>query len=124
MSLAGSELTVAGLNALPGAVDIVLSTKISLDRLKGYLNQAEVERDPHNVSECRIIMDDATFSWPRGEVVTDPIANQTPSFQMRHFNLVLPDGRITLICGPLGAGKTLFVSYEVAKLISASSAPR
>jgi ABC-type multidrug transport system fused ATPase/permease subunit len=92
---------------LPNSIDIVLSTKIALDRLKGYLNQAEVDVNKTDVSDGRILLDDATFSWPRADSHAD---SGIPAFQMSHYSLAIPQGKLTLVCGPLGSGKTLFVS--------------
>lgn len=100
-----------GLEVLPRIVDILLSTKIALDRLKGYLNQDEVVLDPADVSEGAIILSDATMTWPRVEDVTGDM--QTPDserlFEIRDVSLTLPRGKMTLICGPLGSGKTLLL---------------
>lgn len=94
---------------MPRAVDIILSTKIALDRLKGYLNQNEVELDPADVSKRELHFDAASFTWPKAEEANDPRAGTGYQFQMDDFNLSLPVGKMTLVCGPLGAGKTLFV---------------
>jgi ABC-type multidrug transport system fused ATPase/permease subunit len=101
----------SGLDALPAAVDAVLTCKISLDRLTNFLNGPEVTFDNANVSGDRIVLDNATVSWPRAEADTaDEVPGGPPSFQLKGLNMSLPVGRMTLVCGPLGSGKTLFVS--------------
>lgn len=101
----------SGLDMIPQAVDVVLSTKIALDRLKLYLNQPEVVVRADDISDGMIAMDSATFTWPRGEVSSDETETEAqPVFRLRRVTLSLPEGRLTLVCGPLGSGKTLFVS--------------
>lgn len=92
------------------AIDVVLNSKVALDRLKNYLNQAEVDVNEDDVSDGMIALDVATFTWPVAETANTPTAEPGDVFRMRRITLSLPQGRMTLVCGPLGAGKTLFVS--------------
>jgi ABC-type siderophore export system fused ATPase/permease subunit len=98
----------SGLDALPGAIDAVLTCKIALDRLKGFLNQPEVKFESENISGGHIIMDNATVSWPSGDGEGGPRA-----FRLTGLNFSLPVGAMTLVCGPLGSGKTLFVGLAL-----------
>ncbi len=93
------------------AIDVVLNSKVALDRLKNYLNQAEVDVNQDDVSDGMIAVDNATFTWPIPENAINP-STEPPvhTFRMRKITLSLPQGKMTLVCGPLGAGKTLFVS--------------
>lgn len=100
-----------GLEVLPRIIDILLSTKIALDRLKGYLNQDEVVLDSANVSEGQINIEHATLTWP---TITDvgqvsPAPEPERLFEIRDVSLTLPRGKMTLVCGPLGSGKTLLL---------------
>lgn len=92
------------------AIDVVLNSKVALDRLKNYLNSAEVEVNQDDVSDGMIAVDNATFTWPVPESAIDPTSEPLHMFRMRRITLSLPQGKMTLVCGPLGAGKTLFVS--------------
>lgn len=91
---------------IPQAVDVVLSTKIALDRLKRYLNQPEVVVTKDDISDGMVAMDGATFTWPRA----DAKDAEESSYRLRRVTLSLPQGKLSLVCGPLGSGKTLFVS--------------
>lgn len=102
----------SGLDMIPQAVDVVLSTKIALDRLKRYLNQPEVVVRKDDVSDGMIAMDNASFTWPRAEAVTESEVSHVPVFRLRRVTLSLPEGRLSLVCGPLGSGKTLFVGHD------------
>ncbi|WOO83211.1 ATP-dependent bile acid permease [Vanrija pseudolonga] len=95
----------SGLDAFTSAIDIFLSTKIALDRITNYLNQPEVIIDERNVSDTQISLDRASFTWPRAH----DVAEGEVVFHMNNLNLSLPQGKLTLVCGPLGAGKTLFL---------------
>ncbi|KLT42676.1 P-loop containing nucleoside triphosphate hydrolase protein [Cutaneotrichosporon oleaginosum] len=100
----------AGLDVFPMAIDVVLNSKVALDRLKNYLNQAEVDVSPDDVSDGMIAIDNATVSWPVPENAVNP-STEPPAntFRLKGISLSLPQGKMTLVCGPLGAGKTLFL---------------
>lgn len=100
----------AGLDVFPMAIDVVLNSKVALDRLKNYLNQTEVEVNKDDVSDGMLALDSATFTWPVAESALEPSAEPAHTFRMRRITLSLPQGKMTLVCGPLGSGKTLFVS--------------
>lgn len=91
------------------AIDVVLNSKVALDRLKNYLNQTEVDLNEDDVSDGMIALDTATFTWPVAESVVDPSSEPGNVFRMRRITLSLPQSKMTLVCGPLGSGKTLFV---------------
>ncbi|BEI85636.1 hypothetical protein CcaverHIS002_0510370 [Cutaneotrichosporon cavernicola] len=99
----------AGLDVFPMAIDVVLNSKVALDRLKNYLNTAEVDVNLEDVSDGMIAVDNATFTWPVPENAVHPSDESVHAFRLRRVTLSLPQGKMTLICGPLGAGKTLFL---------------
>ena len=87
--------------------------KISLDRLSYYLNSVEVDMAGRGSSESDgIILRDATITWS-----TSDSADRHPAiseghlhtFALSDMNVSIPQGELTLVFGPLGSGKTLFV---------------
>lgn len=98
---------------LPATVQVLLQTKIALQRIVDLLNMDEVEEavEPGVEVEAttRMVRGDdvgfkhATITWPAKEGKKDGL------FRLRHVNLTIPPG-LTLVCGPLGSGKTLLVS--------------
>lgn len=106
----------SGLQFIPGFVQDLLRTLVALDRLVGFLNRPETDRveTKKYVDEAVpdadgiINFDNATLSWPRGESdEPDPKA-----FRLKDLSLEIPRGQLTLVWGPLGSGKTLFVSQS------------
>lgn len=91
--------------------------KISLDRLSHYLNAPEVDMTRRGSSQpYEITLRDATITWPTGEVVdTSPaVSAEAPhKFALSDMNVIIPQGELTLISGPLGSGKTLFVRKPI-----------
>ncbi|ORY26307.1 P-loop containing nucleoside triphosphate hydrolase protein [Naematelia encephala] len=94
------------LSALPDTFNAILVAKVALDRLCNYLNQPEIEGTAWDISDGAIICKNATIGWPMAE--TDP-NTMIQSFKLRNLDFTLPQGKFTLICGPLGSGKTLFL---------------
>ena len=111
-------LTVFGrvqgaLQFVPGFIQDLFGTLVALDRLVGFLNRPETNHkggegysDMVSEQDIKIVFINATLGWPRGEAdQPDPKA-----FKLRDLNLEIPQGKITLVWGVLGSGKTLFVS--------------
>jgi ABC-type multidrug transport system fused ATPase/permease subunit len=74
--------------------------------LTTYLNQPEID-PPMGDSEGRIICQQATIGWPTEEK-DDP--ELTAAFTLKGLDFEPPKGQMTIVCGPLGSGKTLLVS--------------
>lgn len=83
------------LGNIPQVVQSLLTTRVSLGRLVDFLNQPETGHLT-DMKTDRVVFDDATVTWP-----------ETEAFKLQ-VNLAVPDG-MTLICGPLGSGKTLLL---------------
>ena len=88
--------------------------KISLDRLSHYLNAPEVDMIRRGSSQPReIILRDATITWPTGDISRAVSAERPHKFALSDMNVIIPQGELTLISGPLGSGKTLFVRKPI-----------
>ena len=96
------------LTSLPSAVNELLSTYVALQRLVTYLNQNEIEDADWDTTEQDIVMEKATVGWPStgAEEINEGLA----PFTLKDMTLKVPVNKFTLVCGPLGSGKTLFVS--------------
>jgi ABC-type multidrug transport system fused ATPase/permease subunit len=108
------------LNALPETFINMLQSLVSLRRIERYLQGAEITPVPSLDSSSQLIsMTSATLSWPQARSVSVPSASESAassatSTPARKFMLVdisaeFPAGELSLICGKLGAGKTLFL---------------
>jgi ABC-type polar amino acid transport system ATPase subunit len=76
--------------------------------LTGFLNQPEIAQMAQDSIDEEIIFKNATIVWSVAENVEAEVTSR--AFKLRGVELALPAGRFTLVCGPLGSGKTLFVS--------------
>ncbi|OXB35182.1 ATP-dependent bile acid transporter [Cryptococcus neoformans] len=95
-----------GLQTFPQIIQTFLSCKVSLDRLSRYLSQPEIDDDRSESVSRRIICRDATITWPVGEGIDK---GDTVRFKLEGLDLKVPEGRLSLLCGPLGSGKTLLL---------------
>ncbi|KIY31831.1 hypothetical protein I305_05795 [Cryptococcus gattii E566] len=99
-------LTMDGLQTFPQIIQTFLSCKVSLDRLSRYLSQPEIDDDRWESISRRIICRNATITWPKGE---DIDKGDTGRFKLEGVDLKVPEGKLSLLCGPLGSGKTLLL---------------
>lgn len=64
----------------------------------------------------------ATIGWPTGslnmQTKVTTVKDHHQQFILSDLNVTIPRGGLTLISGPLGSGKTLFVSLTPLFLIS------
>ncbi|WWD17007.1 hypothetical protein CI109_101443 [Kwoniella shandongensis] len=95
-----------GIQTVPDAIQRLIIARVSLDRLTQYLNQPELGQERSDSRSARIVCQQATISWPASE--QEP-SSEAPSFRLREADLQVPDGKLTLLCGPLGSGKTLLL---------------
>nr|XP_019043546.1 ATP-binding cassette transporter [Kwoniella bestiolae CBS 10118]OCF22476.1 ATP-binding cassette transporter [Kwoniella bestiolae CBS 10118] len=113
-----AELRYA-LNALPETFIEALQGFVSCRRIEKYLSLAEVAPIQENNGEGDIILSSATYTWPRDESAT-PMAQNNPSrstattpknaFTLADLSLRFPRGKLSLICGRLGSGKSLLLA--------------
>lgn len=85
---------------IPSNVQVMLKTRIALQRIIAFLNQDDVRDSTRDAKDIRF--DKATLTWPAEEP-------STSLFRLRDVDVHVPSG-FTLVCGPLGSGKTLLVS--------------
>ncbi|WVQ99735.1 hypothetical protein IAU59_006877 [Kwoniella sp. CBS 9459] len=97
-----------GLGTFPQIIQTFLSTKVSLDRISRFLSQPEIDKGRWETSSKQIICQNATIAWPSAETPTDA-GTQTPRYKLRDVTFEVPEGKLTLLCGPLGSGKTLML---------------
>lgn len=96
------------LSALPSTLQALLQAKVSLERLTNYMNQPEID-PPMGEPGGRIVCENATIGWPAEEKDgSTPLLNAP--FTLKGLDLEPPQNQMTIVCGPLGSGKTLFVS--------------
>ncbi|ODO00841.1 ATP-binding cassette transporter [Cryptococcus wingfieldii CBS 7118] len=114
-----AELRYA-LNAIPETFIQALQGFVSCRRIEKYLSLAEVPTPQDNDGQGDIILSSATFTWPQDDFAASAEPDTPPphsaaltpkdAFTLADLNLQFPNGKLTLICGRLGSGKTLLLS--------------
>ncbi|CED85202.1 multidrug resistance-associated abc transporter [Phaffia rhodozyma] len=107
------------LGSLPETVLTVIKSFVSFRRVEKYLALEEIELVAPSTSQ-RIYMNSLTVTWPRDRVALSyassssadgPSVPATPknSFILELPSIECPVNELTLVCGPLGSGKTLLL---------------
>lgn len=102
------------LDQLADMVAHVQESKVSLDRVDKYLNEEETEkydqlRDSNIDRPSQIGLENATLTWgttslrPEAPSSSDSGAD---AFRLINVNVNFPIGRLSIIAGPTGSGKT------------------
>ncbi|KAF7716379.1 ABC transporter [Penicillium ucsense] len=102
------------LDQLADMVAHVQESKVSLDRVDEYLNEEETEkytqlRETDTDGPSRVALEGATLTW--GTANSRPGAasasgNGTDAFRLIDVTVDFPIGRLSIIAGPTGSGKT------------------
>ncbi|KAI7734861.1 hypothetical protein M8C21_008799, partial [Ambrosia artemisiifolia] len=123
--LIGGQLTAGGvLSALatfrilqeplrnfPDLVSMMAQTKVSLDRITGFLQEEELQEDativlPRGMSDVAIELKDGEFQW-------DPCA---PRPTLSNIQMKVERGMRVAVCGSVGSGKSSFLSCILGEI--------
>ncbi|XP_010264828.1 PREDICTED: ABC transporter C family member 5-like [Nelumbo nucifera] len=123
--LLGGELTAGGvLSALatfrilqeplrnfPDLVSMMAQTKVSLDRISGFLQEEELQQDativlPRGLTNMAIEIRDGEFCW-------DP---SSPRPTLSGIQMRVEKGMRVAVCGMVGAGKSSFLSCILGEI--------
>jgi excinuclease UvrABC ATPase subunit len=100
---------------VPDVISALLLARISLDRLGRYFSKPEVTALGQRTSSTgRIRLKQATVGWPSMHDAEEERINDTTEqadFRLHNLTVDIPQNALTLVSGPLGSGKTLFVSF-------------
>ncbi|SGY80268.1 BQ5605_C008g05343 [Microbotryum silenes-dioicae] len=115
-----NELRFA-LNAAPDVFVNAIQCLVSLRRLQRYLDTPEVEvvttddlDAPIEAQSPDVAFRSATVTWPQKNDAVSPSGSgsSTPAarpFELQDVSVEFPRGKMSLISGPLGSGKTLML---------------
>ncbi|KAJ3348970.1 hypothetical protein GGF32_005891 [Allomyces javanicus] len=113
----------------PDRIIRLFETKVSVQRIQAYLDDVDVV--DYTVDSARndgpyIGAVNATLSWPAGSRPTAEVAETTPllaapsaqpaAFQLKDITLSIPRGKLTVVLGPTGAGKTMLLHALLGEL--------
>ncbi|KAK6940597.1 ABC transporter type 1, transmembrane domain [Dillenia turbinata] len=123
--LLGDQLTAGGvLSALatfrilqeplrnfPDLISMLAQTKVSLDRISGFLQEEELQPDatiilPQGMSSTAIEIKDGEFSW-------DP---SSPRPTLAGIQMKVEKGMRVAVCGTVGSGKSSFLSCILGEI--------
>ncbi|KAJ0611650.1 putative ABC-type xenobiotic transporter [Helianthus annuus] len=123
--LIGGQLTAGGvLSALatfrilqeplrnfPDLVSMMAQTKVSLDRITGFLQEEELQEDativlPRGMSDVAIELKDGEFQW-------DPCS---PRPTLSNIQMKVERGMRVAVCGSVGSGKSSFLSCILGEI--------
>lgn len=100
------------LNALPEMLIEMLQGFVSCRRIEKYMSLPEVT-DVEPFAGGDIVLRNATYTWAKDESKTaakSAAPTPRPEFSLADLSLRFPAGKLSLICGRLGSGKTLLLS--------------
>lgn len=110
-ALATFRILQEPLRNFPDLVSMIAQTKVSLDRISGFLQEEELPSDetisiPKSLSEFAIEINDGDFSWePSMEKLT-----------LSGINLQVKRGMRVAACGMIGSGKSSFLSSILGEI--------
>ncbi|KAF9135844.1 hypothetical protein BGW39_011433 [Mortierella sp. 14UC] len=132
------------LNILPGSITDLLETIVSMRRIERFLNEGEIwkysnatkETTPESIIQSptsfsqsvqvanAIGFTNASFKWHTKATADafDTLAPSQGAFMLKNLTLSFPIGKLSLICGSTGSGKTslLMALLREMDLISGS----
>ena len=111
------------LNVIPDILVQAIQCLVSLRRIEKYLDTPEVAVLPSDadavdeeVEPPVIAFQNATVTWPSSSVdkidpEALPLGTATPvnAFELQDLTVRFPIGKMSLVCGSLGSGKTLLL---------------
>ncbi|KAM1795534.1 hypothetical protein ACFX11_035869 [Malus domestica] len=110
-ALATFRILQEPLRNFPDLVSMMAQTKVSLDRISGFLQEEELQEDativlPRGISTTSIEIEDGVFCW-------DP---SSPRPTLSGIQMKVERGMRVAVCGMVGAGKSSFLSCILGEI--------
>ena len=110
-SLATFRILQEPLRNFPDLVSMMAQTKVSLDRISGFLQEEELQEDatvvlPRGMTNLAIEIKDAAFCW-------DPSSLR---FTLSGIQMKVERGMRVAVCGMVGSGKSSFLSCILGEI--------
>ncbi|OBZ89252.1 ATP-dependent bile acid permease [Choanephora cucurbitarum] len=99
----------AALDEFPLIITLILQANVSVKRVEKFLAEDEVEipdqrnADAANKGVTIGFINNATFSWEHNK-------DGSNKASIKNLNLNFPVGKLSVVCGPTGSGKTTLIS--------------
>ncbi|KAJ2850080.1 hypothetical protein IWW36_002185 [Coemansia brasiliensis] len=114
---------------MPGMLSWAIGGYVSLNRIGSYLGQPEVQQLDERVSNGNLLgFDNADLAW---DIPAEPSTEQTPllqqqqqqqsstsasGFMLQKLNVEFPHGKMTIVAGPTGSGKSSLLAALVGEM--------
>jgi ABC-type bacteriocin/lantibiotic exporter with double-glycine peptidase domain len=110
-ALATFRILQEPLRNFPDLVSMIGQTKVSVDRISGFLLEEELQEDatvtvPHSLTLHAIEIKDGEFCW-------DPLASRPT---LSAIQLQVERGMCVVVCGVVGSGKSSFLSCILSEI--------
>ncbi|KAL8490023.1 hypothetical protein ACS0TY_025791 [Phlomoides rotata] len=110
-ALATFRILQEPLRNFPDLVSMMAQTKVSLDRITGFLQEEELQEDatislPRGISDVAVEIRDGEFCW-------DP---SSPTPTLSGIQLRVEKGMRVAVCGVVGSGKSSFLSCILGEI--------
>lgn len=110
-ALATFRILQEPLRNFPDLVSMMAQTKVSLDRITGFLQEEELQEDatislPRGMSDVAVEIKDGEFCW-------DP---SSPTQTLSGIQLRVEKGMRVAVCGVVGSGKSSFLSCILGEI--------
>ncbi|EOA39482.1 hypothetical protein CARUB_v10008087mg [Capsella rubella] len=110
-ALATFRILQEPLRNFPDLVSMMAQTKVSLDRISGFLQEEELQEDativiPRGLSNIAIEIKDGVFCW-------DPFSSRPT---LSGIQMKVEKGMRVAVCGTVGSGKSSFISCILGEI--------
>ncbi|GMI66409.1 Arabidopsis thaliana ATP-binding cassette C5, multidrug resistance-associated protein 5 [Hibiscus trionum] len=111
-ALATFRILQEPLRNFPDLVSMMAQTKVSIDRISGFLQEEELQEDativlPRGMSKVAIEIKDGEFCW-------DPSSSSRPT--LSGIQMKVESGMRVAVCGTVGSGKSSFLSCILGEI--------
>ncbi|CED85550.1 Multidrug resistance-associated protein/mitoxantrone resistance protein, ABC superfamily [Phaffia rhodozyma] len=129
VSIAFTSLSLYGmlsgpLNGIPNLLITWAQARLAFERIENFFDEPEVpdfvsslrKTDAGVNQDYRLAIENGVFNWNSTEkVVSEPTEEAAP-FQLGEINVEFPEGRLTVVSGPVGSGKTALLSALLGEI--------
>ncbi|GBB84403.1 hypothetical protein RclHR1_00110036 [Rhizophagus clarus] len=94
------------LSYLPDVFMQAYQAIVSIRRIGTFLNSEEIESQSVKINTLKIGFENASVAWNKYGEDSEMSSNE---FVMKDLNIEFPIGKLSIVCGPTGSGKTLLL---------------
>ena len=102
-SITAFSILELSLAAIPQYTASGMEAWVSLRRIEEYFRSPE--KKDYFTADTQIAFENATLSWHRDDVESNP-----HPFVLQDIDVQIPNKELTVVCGPTGSGKSLFLA--------------